>query len=194
VAYDDISAAIIAGGAATRMGGRAKALIEIDGEPIIDRQLGVLRSLFTEIVIAANDPAPFGHTGLPVVADRYPGRGPLAGLDAAFAACDRDYVFAVACDMPYLDAGNIDLVVGRRGSEIDIVAPFTNGYPEPLCALYARSCRPLVERLLAGDRNRMSGLFATEESSLTVVEIDARELQESNPRFLTNINTARDLE
>ena len=52
------AAAILAGGKATRMGGRAKSFLVVDAERVIDRQLAVLRPLFSEILIVANDPGP----------------------------------------------------------------------------------------------------------------------------------------
>ena len=108
----NVAAAIFAGGGGTRMGeGVVKALLTVGGERIIDRQLAVLRPLFAEILIAANDPAPWASLGMRVVADRArptpslsdplppsaggglgrgasgaPTLGPIAGLDAILAA------------------------------------------------------------------------------------------------------------
>src|SRR5262249_51342017 len=67
----NVAAAILAGGGGTRMGeGVVKGLLSVGGERIIDRQLAVLRPLFAEVVIAANDPEPWVDLGLRVVPDR----------------------------------------------------------------------------------------------------------------------------
>src|SRR5262249_59434934 len=98
------AAAILAGGQATRMGGRPKSFLLVEGARVIDRQLAVLEPLFEELLIVANDRAiyePFGHR---VVADVMPGqKGPLVGILTALEAAHADRVVCVGCDMPFLD-------------------------------------------------------------------------------------------
>jgi len=67
----NVAAAILAGGSGSRMGaGVVKGLLPVGGQRIIDRQLAVLRPLFSEVLIAANDPEPWADLGLRVVPDR----------------------------------------------------------------------------------------------------------------------------
>ncbi len=187
----DVAAAILAGGRARRMGGAVKPALSIGGVPILRRQLDVLEQLFSTIVISANDPAPFAATGLRVVADRLADRGPLAGIAAAFAACDHAYLFVVAGDMPHIDTGSISLLIDKRASDVDVVAPCIDQRPEPLYALYSRRCLAIIERCLADGRNRVSGLFDAAE--LNVVEVTGSEFGDPALSFLTNINSPRDL-
>src|SRR5262249_62364353 len=96
------AAAIIAGGQATRMQGRNKSLLLVEGERVIDRQLRVLRPLFDEILVVANRSAPYADLGLPVTGDVVPGGyGPLVGILSALEVAHADRVLCVACDMPY---------------------------------------------------------------------------------------------
>src|SRR5262249_10036880 len=96
------AAAILAGGRGTRMGGRTKAFLSIEGRRIIDRQLEVLRPLFGEIWISANMKEPFAELGLPIVADAVADSGPLGGILAVLEATDAPRVFFVASDMPFI--------------------------------------------------------------------------------------------
>ena len=83
IPYPQISAAILAGGRASRFGGINKSLIEIDGIPIISRTITLLEPLFREIILAgwpAYDPLP---PGVMSVNDNFPGIGPLAVIEAA---------------------------------------------------------------------------------------------------------------
>ncbi len=74
-------AVILAGGAARRLGGIDKTLVEIGGVPILSLILERLRPQLGPIAIGANgDPARFASFGLPVLADRRQGIGPLGGL------------------------------------------------------------------------------------------------------------------
>jgi molybdopterin-guanine dinucleotide biosynthesis protein A len=191
---DDVAAVIIAGGQASRLGGRVKALIQVDGTSILERQLSLLRAHFSAIAIAANDPLPYRAYGVSVLPDRIPGQGPLAGLSAALAWCPRPYLLAVACDMPYLDQRVLDLLLPRRAPGVDIVAPYIGGRPEPLCALYARSVAPVLEQRLAAGQLRAASLI--QHAGLTVARVSEQQWRALDPelRTLTNINTPDDLE
>lgn len=93
-------AGILVGGAATRMGGRAKGLLTApDGEPIVLRTARLFGDAGCEVVLVGRR-AEYAALGLPLFADVGP-PGPMAGVRALCAlAAERIYV--VACDMPYL--------------------------------------------------------------------------------------------
>lgn len=188
-----ISAAIVAGGKARRFGGRVKPLVEVDGEAIIDRQLRVLRSRFADIVIAANDPQPFAHLGLPVIPDEAAGQGPLAGVAAALGHAHADYVLAVAGDMPYLDARAVDALVERAGPDVDAVVPFVGGYVEPLFALYSRRALRVIRARIDRGELRAQSLFSDPELRVVRVGDDTLRAIDADLRFLTNVNSEADL-
>src|SRR3954453_12211003 len=104
------AAAILAGGGGRRMGGAVKGLLEVGGSAIVLREVSALAQVADEILLVAADLEPWretlAQTQTPVrlVADRQPGQGPLAGLDAAFAATGADAVLVVGSDLPFLDA------------------------------------------------------------------------------------------
>jgi molybdopterin-guanine dinucleotide biosynthesis protein A len=175
-----IAAAILAGGQGLRMGGAVKPLLVVEGERIIDRQLGVLRQLVDEIVISANNPAPFFELGLPVWADEAVGQGPLAGLCTVLENTAAEHVLVVAGDMPDLAVEPLALLLGAP--EADIVAP----RGEPLCARYARRIAPRLRERLAAGKRRMMDLLV--EPGLVVIEMDFE-----NRGFLRNLNTPEDL-
>lgn len=189
----EAACAILAGGKGRRFGGRNKALIEIEGMRILDRQLAVLRPRFAELAIAASDEAPYRDTGLPILPDLSPGSGPLAGLGAALRWCPRPHLLVVACDMPYVAGPVVDLLLQRCGPGIDIVAPRIRGLFEPLLAVYARTCLPAIERRLAMGRFKAAGMM--DQEGLSVAAIDQDELARVDPalRSLVNLNSAADL-
>lgn len=189
----DVAAAVIAGGKGARFGGEIKALIELDGVTILDRQLRVLQPLFAEILISANEPAPFAARGLTVVPDAVPGRGPLGGIAATLAHTSKPYLFVVGSDMPHIHTAAVDLVVGRRRADIDVVVPYANGLPEPLFAIYSRRCLDVICRRLDAGCNKLSGLLDDDAIAIGVVdEVDFRAV-DSSLRALTNINSPADL-
>src|SRR5690349_9899296 len=99
-----IAGIILAGGRASRMGGRDKAFAAVAGEPIAVRTVRLFRELFAQVLVATNRPARFDGLGVETVADAFPGCGPLAGIHAAATVSRFPHVFVAACDMPALDA------------------------------------------------------------------------------------------
>src|SRR5215472_18594624 len=95
---------LLAGGRATRMGGRDKAFAAVDGEPIAVRTVRLFRTLFAQVIVVTDRAERFRDLGVETIADRMPGCGPLGGIHAAMLASRHPHVFVAACDMPGLDA------------------------------------------------------------------------------------------
>ncbi|MFM8780507.1 MAG: molybdenum cofactor guanylyltransferase, partial [Gemmatimonadota bacterium] len=75
---------ILAGGGATRFGGRPKGLELVAGERIIDRVARALRMVTDDLLLVANAPdAARWLPGVRTVADVRLGEGALGGLHAA---------------------------------------------------------------------------------------------------------------
>src|SRR5438445_2870091 len=138
------SAAILAGGQATRFGGRDKSALLVDGRTILDLQIAQLSSVSDDVmVIRAAD-------------DVVPGCGPLGGLPAALTRARGDAVFVVACDMPYVTAEFAAYLLSLAASGIaDIVVPQTGRGYHPLCAVCTRPCLDAASPRLAERRLKM---------------------------------------
>ena len=197
-------AAILAGGLAVRMGGRQKALLEVGGRAILDRQLDALAPIFPPgsiaVVLAAAaddaEAAPFAGRGLVVLRDREAGQGPLAGLAAALAWADGALLFALACDMPSVETRAVELVVARaRASGADVALPVAGGRAQPLFACYSARAASIVDGALAAGRRRAGALpDAARAAGLVVTVIDEAELAAVDPdlRSIVNVNSPSD--
>lgn len=142
-----ITAAILAGGPASRMKGVIKPKIILDGKTILERSLFVLKNIFSEITLVTNSPELFSeYDELLITRDHIKGIGPIAGIHAALKAASGDAVFIFAGDMPLL---NYDLIVKQAGIfeelECDILVPRTGSEIEPLHSVYRRSLLPKLE-------------------------------------------------
>ena len=175
------------------MGGVNKALIEIDGRAIIERQLEVLRQITTDIAAAGGEPSELARFGVPVLADATPGAGPLAGIAAALAWSHEPYVLCVACDMPSLSVGVLSMLVSEATGDVDVVAPRVEGRAQPMCAVYSRRCLFVVERRLAAQDLRAVELLS--DPALDVRWIEEEKIRNVDPSLLcfANVNTPRDL-
>ena len=187
---DDSTAAILAGGLGTRLGGASKAFLEVGGRTILARQLAVLRPLFFEILVVAADPEPYAGLGVRTVVDLFAGKGAPGGVHAALAAASTGWVFCLACDMPFVRPEAIELLAGRRAGA-QAVVPLRGGFLEPLFAFWSKSLEgPLSAALGAGNPSLALVLEAAGAARVTEAELAAID---PGCRSLENVNTLEDL-
>ncbi|HSN13869.1 MAG TPA: molybdenum cofactor guanylyltransferase [Anaeromyxobacteraceae bacterium] len=182
----DATGVLVAGGRAVRMGGAPKGFLRLDGEPIAARTLRLFRATFADVLVVANDPAPWEPLGVRVVPDAIAGKGAPGGLHAALLHARTEWIFAAGSDMPFLSAGVIAWLAGRRGDAPALV-PRWQGRLEPLHAFWSRRCLPDVERLLrAGDPS--FGELAAAVGARVVEEAEWRAI-DPDGRAFENVNT-----
>jgi molybdopterin-guanine dinucleotide biosynthesis protein A len=149
---------ILAGGEASRYGGKPKGLELVGGRRVVDRVAGVLSAVCDELLLIANDPsASEWLSGVRVAADVRPGMGSLGGLHAALWHAG-SAVLVLPWDMPFVPP---DLLGALRalGQTADAAVPESGSRRglEPLCAWYGTACLAAIERRLdAGDRRVVS--------------------------------------
>ena len=171
-----ISAAILAGGRATRFGGCDKGALVVDGRTIRDRQLDALAPVADEVQMVRQD--------------LVPGCGPLGGVHTALTHARHDLVVILACDMPHVTAPFLSFLVSLAAGS-DIVVPRTERGYHPLCAVYRRTCLPPIARRIAERQFKMTALF----SDVRVREVSVDELDRfgDGDRLLANVNTPAEL-
>lgn len=142
--------AILAGGAASRYGGRPKGLDRVGGERILDRVATALRSAIGELplVVANADEATAWLPGHHVVPDAIRDCGSLGGVYTAVTAGDGP-VLVLGWDMPFVTPDLLEALV-RDLADYDVFLPESEGPlgVEPLCAVYAPGCAPLIRASL----------------------------------------------
>ena len=158
-----VTAVLLAGGESRRMG-RDKATLVWRGRPLWEWQIEKLRELRPQKILlsARSDPA-WRPTGVELVLDTAPSRGPLSGLAAALASTETDHLIALAVDMPFMTDAQLRVLCGLATSGAGVI-PVIDGRPEPIAAAYPRESRekflealqgtdfslqPIVEKLVA---------------------------------------------
>ena len=130
-----VVAGIFVGGAAKRMGGRPKGLMQTrEGATIVDRWNGIFAKLGAEVVLVGSNAA-YEPVGLPQLGDEPTGIGPLGGLVALLRHAGPARVLAVACDMPFVSDSLMRRLL-EASPDAPIVAPRRDGHWEPLCGRY----------------------------------------------------------
>jgi molybdopterin-guanine dinucleotide biosynthesis protein A len=183
-----VSAAILAGGLATRFGGREKGALVVDGRTILDRQLAMLSTITDDVmIVGGRTPAPGPGRA---IADIVPGCGPLGGLHAALTAGRGSAVLLVACDMPFVSSSFAAYLVSLA-SDADIVVPRTERGYHPLCAVYTGACIEAVAARLADRRLRLRELV--DDMRTRVVPSEEIDRFGDRHRLLANVNTPAEL-
>ncbi len=149
---------VLAGGKSSRMG-RDKALLPFRGGTLVEAVAAAVAEAAGRVTLIG-DPERYGCFGLPVVADRYPGWGPLAGIHAALTLDQADWNLVVACDMPELTPAFLrSLLEAAEAAGADCLLPKSAGLPEPLCAVYHRRILPVIQAAMErGVRKVTTGL------------------------------------
>jgi molybdopterin-guanine dinucleotide biosynthesis protein A len=188
-----VSAAILAGGGATRFGGVDKSALVVDGARILDRQLAALAPVATEILVVGRPPGgvpPAAGDRLPVIPDAVVGAGPIGGLYTALRAARHPWVIVVACDMPFVTTALFERLRDAAGEDVDAVVPRSPRGLEPLCAIYARQIAPLLDERIARGERQLQALAA----ALRVRELAADRLppDDEGNWWFENVNTPHD--
>ena len=188
-----VTGLILAGGASRRMG-RNKALLTLDGRPLIQRVVDALQAVSDEVLIIANQPDPYRFLHLPIIPDIQPGYGPLMGLYSGLQAARGELALLVAVDMPFLAPEFLRFLLAQaQEHDADVVIPEAEGRLHPLCAVYRRAtCLPAVEASIARGQRRLIAFHP----QVRVRRIPESTLRTFSPdlRMLMNVNTPEELE
>ena len=184
---------ILAGGLNKRLG-RNKALLVINGQTMIERVINRLVPLTDEFLVVTGSETP----ELPVsgqaeiVADLFPGSGPLGGIYSGLRASGTLLNIVVACDMPFLNIDLLEQMLALSPGFDAVVPRLENGMVEPLHAVYSSSCLGKMKELL---ENKQLGVAPFLEQ-VSVRYIEPVESRKTDPELLSffNINFPADYE
>lgn len=185
---DDCTALVLAGGDSRRMG-QDKAALTLGGQPLLAHVTATMQQIFPKVIVSVRQLR--SDVALPQVCDAPAASGPLAGLTAGLAEAETAWVFAVACDMPFLTREVVLRLAALRGSH-QAVVPVVGGHLQPLAAFYAASVLDAMRAsLAAGDRSLRGAL-----EKLDVRYVDEAELRDTDPqlRSFFDLDTPQDLQ
>ncbi len=189
----EITSIILAGGKNLRLG-RSKALELVNGKSLIERVFERLKPLSDEILVVTS-PEQFDLPGdyrAKMTEDIYPGKGPIGGLYTGLMASKSLINIVVACDMPFLNTGLLEYMVGLAGDYDAVVPRLENGMIEPLHSIYSRSCLSYIEKQMGNSRLSIHAFL----DKARVRYVERTESGKLDPQYLSffNINDQSDLD
>ncbi|MEH1867177.1 MAG: molybdenum cofactor guanylyltransferase [Nostoc sp.] len=189
-----LTAIVLAGGKSSRMG-QDKALIPIQGIPLLQRVCAIAQSCADTVYIVTPWTERYQDLLLPgcqfireVPLSGEPlAHGPLVGFAQGLAEVQTEWVLLLACDLPRLRVEVLQDWVTRLDSvgdnAIAALAHNPKGW-EPLCGFYRRRCLPqLLKFINQGGRSFQQWLRQYPVEVLPLAE----------PEMLFNCNTPEDL-
>lgn len=181
-------ALILAGGMGRRMGGKNKALLQLENRTFLSRIEDALCE-FDEKLISVQDAAWLTESAFVPVADQVSGRGPLEGLRCALSVCRSDALIVVPCDVPFFPAELARALIAAGEHTDAVICRDRSGRLHPLCALYSKECLPVIEAMVASENFRIMGIL--DQVNSCILDLENIGLSDS---VLTNINDLQALQ
>jgi molybdopterin-guanine dinucleotide biosynthesis protein A len=188
----EVTGVLLAGGKSRRMG-RDKRLLAFGEETLLARSLAALRSVFQHVLVVVAQDSPAIETDMPVLRDVIPDCGSLGGLYTGLKQAGTEWVFAAACDMPFLDSATIRHFLGLKHEGDVVMAKLRHGL-QPMHALYHRNCLPVMERLIQARDFKIHRLADHPALRVRLVLPEELHLLDPETRSFYNINTPDDLD
>lgn len=187
---DDLTGFVLAGGASRRMG-RDKTRIPWGDGTLLTHTIEQVKRVAAEVFVVgavATD-----KLSVPILADKLPGLGPLAGIQAALSHSSTGWNLVIAVDLPLVTPRMLHWMAGfRPGISQAAIVPRVQSRLQPLCALYHRNLSPEIDEALAKRQSSIHRLL--ERLSTRIIEEGELIANGFAPEMLLNVNTPEDLE
>lgn len=138
--------------------GTDKALLRFGAGNLLELAIDRVRAVSPKpaIVGARDRYSPYGN----VIEDQFSGCGPLGGIHAALCATQTDLNLVLSVDMPFMTPAFLRWLVqvAESGKQLAVV-PDAQGKLQPLCAVYRRAARRVVEQALKMGDYKVGRIF-----------------------------------
>ncbi|MDQ3118778.1 MAG: molybdenum cofactor guanylyltransferase [Verrucomicrobiota bacterium] len=166
--------------------GTDKAFVEVEGEPLWQRQLRMLQELHPhELFISAPARDEWSDQGYVIIPDAQKNSGPLAGVVSALRRSSTPLLLALAVDLPCMTSDYLRHLLTFCSATRGLVPR-----DEPLVAVYPKSATAFAESCLASGRYAMRNFAAGCVADGLAVET---EIAPADERLFLNMNTLEDL-
>ena len=153
-----ISAVILAGGKARRMGGQDKGLQILGKQSLIEHIVNRLQPQIHDISINANrNQTEYAKFGFPVFSDELPDfQGPLSGMLTALEKTKSDFILFTPCDTPFFPMNLLDKLKSAVKNDRTLIAYACDDEREhPVFCLMSVQLKEKLRHYLASGERRL---------------------------------------
>lgn len=183
------TAFILAGGRSSRMG-TDKAFLRLGGLTLLEHAIALAKEVCDKVVLVGDKQRlrPYGW----VVQDKFEGRGPLAGIQAALSSESARFTnLILSVDMPAIPGKFLKCLLKKsQDSMAQVTVPRSGGRFQTLCAVYRQEFAAIAEQALRENRNKVDSLFPG--VSVEVIEEDELKTLGFTATIFDNVNTPGD--
>jgi molybdopterin-guanine dinucleotide biosynthesis protein A len=138
--------AILAGGGGRRIGGD-KAIVELNGRPLISYPLEAVRQALGHVAILAKADTKLPYvSGVTVWIEPDARRHPLVGITQALALADGRPVLVCGADLPFVTTKLVQRLAKANPGRAPAVVASADGVIQPLLGCYQRRALELLRR------------------------------------------------
>lgn len=183
-----VTGIILAGGKSSRMG-TDKGLQELCGKPLISYAIQVLSVLCDSIVISSSSDA-YNSFGCEVIADEFPGIGPMGGIYSALKQSKTEKNLVLSCDLPFVTKELLSFIL-KNSDGFEVAVPYEgNQHYEPLCGFYNIAVLDSMGVYIRNGNYKLPDLF--QEIKINKLNINS-ELDFYQDNLFINVNSKHDL-
>jgi len=153
----EVTGIILAGGKSSRMG-TDKGLQLLCGKPLIGYAIEALSGICSNILISSSSDA-YHSFGYQVVADEFPGIGPMGGIYSALRQSKTEKNLVLSCDLPFVTTELLDFIL-KISDGYEVAVPWEgNRHYEPLCGFYRLSILEKLSNYIIKGNYKLPDLF-----------------------------------
>ena len=182
-----ITGIILSGGLSTRMGSD-KALLKVNGKPLLENAINICRQTCTEILISSDNPK-HQNFGFQVIPDQYKKSGPLSGIYSCLKSSNTEWNFVLSVDAAFVLPSFIEELKGKTG-QFDAIVPVHKNGKEPLISLFNKSALPIMKEHLESANFKMYNLI----NALDSYFYDSQKWVKKHPTIFHNLNSPDDIQ
>ena len=138
--------------------GQDKGLMSFRGRPLVQYAIDAISPITSDVTIVTSNES-YGQFGHKLIADLHPDMGPLNGVYSALKQTDKNHVFVIACDMPFVSSELVRCLIDEQNGAVTL--PVFHGRWQPLVACYSKACLPVFEKLLLGNERKLQSAIAS---------------------------------
>ena len=169
--------------------GIEKGLQKLCGKPLIQYAIDMLSGLCNTIIISSSSDA-YNSLGYKVVADVFPGIGPMGGIYSALKQSKTEENLVLSCDLPFVSLELLRYIL-KNSEGYQVAVPWQGDHHyEPLCGFYRLSVLARMSAFIQNNNYKLPDLFQEIKINRLVINANLEFYKED---MFLNINSKHDL-